>query len=78
MSSLNLTAEEIEDITGLKRASAQIRHLRSLGLTVKQRADGSPLVSRANYHVVMGGTVAGSRHEGSEPDFGAIRRATKA
>ena len=42
MNPINLTPEEIQDITGRRMASAQVRWFRKNGFTVLQRADGKP------------------------------------
>lgn len=54
MSGLNLTAEEIFEVTGRRKYSSQISQLRTMGFTVKERADGRPLIARAHYLQVMG------------------------
>lgn len=43
---------------GLRQNAAKVRYLQSLGLTVKRRPNGSPLVNRAHYDAVRGGTAA--------------------
>ena len=68
-----LTTEELRGITGLRRASAQIRWLGRQGFRVLRKADGSPLVSRANFEATMGGMIPGSPGSDSEPDFDALR-----
>lgn len=50
-----LTDEELREITGRVKYSAQLRALRAMGFTVRVRPDGSPLVSRAHWEQVMGG-----------------------
>lgn len=45
--SLYLTDEEIEGLTHLVRAAAQLRHLRRMGIRAERRPDGSVLVLRA-------------------------------
>ena len=45
--SLCLTHEEIREITGKDRYSAQIKVLRAMGIESKPRPDGSILVDRA-------------------------------
>jgi len=54
-----LTDEEIAEICKpLQLAHARTRHLKRLGLVVKSKADGSPLVGRAEFvRVMMGGQV---------------------
>ena len=72
MSPINLTTQEIIDITGRSKPSAQIRWLQRLGFTVLQRADGKPLISRAHFEFKMGGTSDRSKAQTYEPNFGAI------
>lgn len=53
-----LTDAEIADICKpLKMAAARRRHLARLGLVVKTKADGSPLVGRAEFERVMTGAA---------------------
>jgi hypothetical protein len=50
-----LTEEEIADLCKpLKQAAAQIRFMRALGLMVRTKPNGAPLVMRANVDSVMG------------------------
>lgn len=50
-----LTDEEISDICQpLRMASAQRRHLASLGLLVKEKPNGKPLVARSEFERVLG------------------------
>ncbi|MCZ6804073.1 MAG: DUF4224 domain-containing protein [Proteobacteria bacterium] len=51
---LNLTKDELIEITGKKRSSSQVKTLRDLGFEVKVRSDGFPLVARAHYLKLMG------------------------
>ena len=67
-----LTIEELKEITGRVKASAQIRWLRSQGFTVLPRADGRPLVSRNHFEAMMGGQHYQSKAEVHEPDFSAL------
>ena len=53
MNSLNLTEDELIEVTGKKRSSAQVKILRHLGLEVKVRPDGCPLVARQHYLRIM-------------------------
>lgn len=47
MTPTHLTDAEIDDICRpLKQHAAQVRYLRTLGLSVERRPDGSPLVRR--------------------------------
>lgn len=46
----HLTDAELDDICRpLRQHAARIRYLRSLGLPVERRPDGSPLVRRADW-----------------------------
>jgi hypothetical protein len=61
----DLSDDEIAHICHpLTQGAAQCRYLRSLGLTVRRRPDGSPLVNRAHYDAVMGGGRAGRASTG--------------
>lgn len=54
----DLSDEEIDRICRpLTQNAAKVRYLRSLGLVVRRRPDGTPLVSRAHYDAVMSGRV---------------------
>lgn len=46
--SMFLTGDEIIDLTGKKRRSAQMKELNSLGITHKVRGDGSLVVLRSH------------------------------
>lgn len=49
-----LTQDEINDLCQpLKQASAQIRFMRGLGLTVKTKPNGAPLVMRNHFEQTM-------------------------
>ncbi|MBK7017563.1 MAG: DUF4224 domain-containing protein [Sulfuritalea sp.] len=57
-----LTKDEIDDLCQpLTQAAAQIRFLRSLGLTVKTKPNGTPLVIRSHFEQVM--NPAGKRSQ---------------
>lgn len=51
---------EIDSIcAGLTQNAAKVRYLRRMGLTVRQKPNGKPLVNRAHYDAVMlGGSKA--------------------
>ncbi len=56
----DLSDQEIDSICdGLTQNAARIRHLKRLGLTVRQKPNGRPLVNRQHYDEVMG--CAGNR-----------------
>lgn len=72
MSKADLTDEEIDRAcAGLTQNAAKVRHLRAMGLFVRQAPDGRPLVNRVHYDAVTSGSAAGGsqdrRH--SEPNF---------
>ncbi len=67
-----LTIEELREVTGRVKASAQIRWLRSQGFTVLARADGRPLVSRSHFEAMMGGQHYQSKSPVYEPDFSSF------
>jgi len=72
MQTINLTIEEIQEVTGRVKPCAQLRWFQQNGFTVKLRADGRPLVSRAHFEVQMGGNAPGTKPQNYEPDFGAL------
>jgi len=50
----DLTDAEIDSICdGYVQNAARIRYLRSMGLTVRQKPNGRPLVNREHYQAVM-------------------------
>lgn len=50
----DLADSEIDEIcAGLVQNAAKVRYLRKLGLTVRQKPNGKPLVNRAHYDAVM-------------------------
>lgn len=52
----DLSDAEIDHIcAGLKQNAAKARYLRKLGLTVRRKPNGRPLVSRAHWEAVMSG-----------------------
>lgn len=68
----DLTDAEIDRIcSGRTQNAAKVRHLRSMGLFVRQAPDGRPLVNRAHYDVVTSGGSAGrsNNHRHAEPTF---------
>ena len=72
MDTLSLTKNELIEITGKERPSAQIKWLRSQGFTVVPRADGLPLVSRNHFEAMMGGEHYQSKALIHEPDFSSL------
>lgn len=50
----DLTDSEIDTIcAGLVQNAAKVRYLRSMGLTVRQKPNGKPLVNRAHFELVL-------------------------
>ncbi len=50
----DLDDSEIDAIcAGLTQNAAKVRYLRRMGLTVRQKPNGKPLVNRAHYDAVM-------------------------
>lgn len=68
---LCLSYEELVEVTGLKKFSAQIRWLRKEGFVTKQRADGMPLVARAHFNSMMGLSAHHSKYH-QQPDFSSL------
>ncbi len=51
---LTLSSDQLEELTGKVRWSAQIKALRQMGFEVKVRPDGFPLVDIDHYKIMMG------------------------
>ena len=67
-----LTDDEIADLgRPLVQPRARAKHLQSMGLVVKKRPDGAPVVGRKHFEEVMG---AKGPHTVSiaQPDVGAV------
>jgi hypothetical protein len=64
-----LSREELEQVTGLRKFSAQISWLRRNGFNVLRRADGMPLVARSHFEQMMGCTIPSKKNSTQEPDF---------
>lgn len=71
---IELSQDEIARITRKVKPSAQSKVLTALGIPHKPRPDGSLVVSRLAYELVMGGVTAqqAKRAAEQEPDFGAL------
>ena len=67
-----LTVDELADLTGLKRPTAQLNWLRLRGWPVESDAKGRPRVLRSVVEARLGGVSAPTR---AEPNFGALRGA---
>ena len=69
---LNLTADEIANITHAKRPSTQLARLREMGFRVIARPDGSPLIARGHYLATMGVNSDAERKMDIQPNFAAL------
>lgn len=69
-----LETEEVNELTGKKRKSAQIRALRSMGIEHKIRPDGTVAVSRNHVEKILGGSIPESDtiKEKFKPDWSAL------
>ena len=63
-----LTAQEVRDLTGMQRPSAQARALKSMGIECRRRPDGSVVVLRAVVEAVLGGGLITPKVEPSMPE----------
>ena len=64
MNEADLTNTEIDNICqGLTQNAAMVRHLRNMGLHVRQKPNGRPLVNRAHYDTVTAGLKESSMNE---------------
>lgn len=71
MSSLFLTPEEINDLTGRSRRDAQARALNAMGITHRARPDGSLVVSRDHVDRLLGGLSRTTLQGHAEPNWNA-------
>lgn len=54
----DLTNQEIDEICdGLTQNAARVRYLQRMGLTVRVKPNGKPLVNRAHYDAAMNGAA---------------------
>jgi len=67
-----LSREELEQVTGRQKFSAQFRWLRMQGFNVLRRADGMPLVARSHFEQMMGCVMPGKKNATQEPDFTSL------
>lgn len=70
--SSDLSDGEIDSIcAGYKQGAAMVRFLTGLGLIVRRKPNGRPLVNRAHYDAVMGcaAAIAGAKYD-SQPVWG--------
>lgn len=69
-----LTAEEVRELTGMQRPSAQARALQSMGIECRRRPDGSVVVLRAVVEAVLGGGIVAPKIEPAVPEPQLILR----
>jgi len=72
-----LSQEEMIELTGCQRQSAQLRALRFMGIEHRQRADGSLVVLRGHVEQAMGLRAISekadpSKKQKNKPNWGAI------
>jgi hypothetical protein len=70
---MNLTDSQVDDIcAGLKQNSAKVRYLQGLGLVVKRKPNGRPLVNEEHYRMVMTASASQATilHKSHEPIWG--------
>ena len=68
-----LTAQELLGITGYKRNNCQERWLFENGIMYLKRRDGSLLVSRRHFEVMMGGLEGSDADRYFEPDYSSLQ-----
>ena len=66
MTSITLSQDEIQQITGRCRYTAQSRQLAKMGIEHRLNAAGEPIVSRQHFERVMGAGVGSSGDCGVE------------
>jgi hypothetical protein len=60
--SADLTDTEIDGICeGLTQNAARVRYLKRMGLVVRQKPNGRPLVNRAHYDAVTSGNTTSKK-----------------
>lgn len=71
-----LSQYEIDDLCApLKQHAAQIRFIRKLGITVKEKPNGSPLVMRAQFEEAMNPPGKSRKPTRTEPNYEGLRLA---
>jgi len=61
--SLTLSPDELRELTGRKRAGAQRRALKAMGIAFVQTPEGQPRVLRALVERMMGGIPSPTKRE---------------
>lgn len=69
--SIILSADELIELTGYRRANEQLKELRRQGFHRARRstATGDVILERAHYHAVVEGPKAGRRAAQPEPEL---------
>jgi len=68
----DLTDEEVDRIcAGYKQNAARVRFLKGMGLLVRQKPNGRPLVNRKHYDAMTGGQIQamGAKSTGRQPSW---------
>jgi len=77
-SRLTLTAEQLCELTGYKRAAEQARWLKENGFKFRLDRLGKPRVDRAHYEAKMGGhPVTAAPIDGGTPNWAALAGACR-
>lgn len=71
MPSLFLSREELEQLTGYKKPSAQARALNAMGIEYRERPDGAVIVLRSHLEAILGGG-ADPQPAPPEPDWSGL------
>jgi hypothetical protein len=67
-----LTPDELRELTGKARSSAQARALRAMGIEHRARPDGSLAVSRLHVEGLLGGTAGAKVVVPKQPNWSAL------
>lgn len=71
MQMIDLSDTEIDSIcAGYVQNAAKVRYLTSMGLTVRQKPNGRPLVNRSHYQAVMGCVITNQTRKNNQPIWG--------
>lgn len=73
MSSLLLSQDEVEELTGKVKYTAQAAALRSMGIECRPRPGMCPAVSRNHAEEVLSGGVGMAKKDAAEPNWGAMQ-----
>ena len=72
-SSIVLTQDEVQSLTGRHRKDAQVKALRFMGIEHRVRPDGSVAVLKAHIDQVLGGSITrSSKPHRAEPNWAAL------